>query len=98
MRAIINATFRLSRDGIRIERVKAGSVEEIPDALFSGLEAAGYVSGHNQAAPAAAQESAEEGDLDLVVKHAGGGRWWLVRGDERVKGPFPSKAEAEAAR
>lgn len=33
----------------------------------------------------------------LEPKHVGRGVWWLVRGDERVKGPFDSKDDAVAA-
>ncbi len=98
MRAVVRMSFPLSRDGIKVELVKVGAVEEIPDALFPGLEAAGFVtsSDHDALSPDTEREPAAA--EDLRVKHAGGGRWWLVRGDDRIRGPFGSKAEAEAAR
>ncbi|MFQ5954716.1 MAG: hypothetical protein ACE5JZ_06615 [Kiloniellales bacterium] len=30
------------------------------------------------------------------VRHRGGGRWWVMDGIEKVRGPYASRAEAEA--
>lgn len=109
MRATVMQPFPLSRDGINIERLEEGAVEDIPDALFSGLNAAGFVA----EAPLTPDQvrdhvrlSALPGDdvappvqhEDLIAKHVGRGVWWLFSGPERMRGPFDSKEAAEAAR
>ncbi|WP_029002729.1 hypothetical protein [Azorhizobium doebereinerae] len=92
---VVTQRFLGVRDGrVHPEWIELGEI--VSGDLAVAAEHGGWT-GDAPTRGATAEPGAPEGD-DLVVKHAGGGRWWLVRGEDRVKGPFASKAEAEAAR
>lgn len=61
---------------------------EVGETVTSELATAAIAGGH----------AAEQGPPELAAKHVGNGKWFLVRGAERVLGPFDSKEAAEAAR
>lgn len=95
----------VSDDGITARHIVAGTEDEVPAGLYIGLLREGYVRAPDGAhAIRAAEPEAPvapppkpSADDDLEVKHVGRGKWFIVRGEERVQGPFDGRDEAEAA-
>lgn len=89
----------VSDDGIRARQIVAGTEDEIPAGLYIGLFRERYVDPLEATEVVAAPVA--EPDLEpsegLEVKHVGRGKWYVVRGDDRVKGPFDDKDDAEVA-
>lgn len=89
----------VSEDGIRARQIVAGTDDVVPAGLYIGLFRERYVD-PLEATEAVAVPVAEptlEPSEQLEVKHVGRGKWYVVRGEDRVKGPFDDKDDAEAA-
>lgn len=83
----------VSDDGIHARQILAGTEDHVPSGLYIGLFRERYVDPLDAPVALPAVEPAEP----LEVKHVGRGKWYVVRGEERVKGPFADKDDAEAA-
>lgn len=99
----------VSDDGITSRQIVAGTDDEVPTGLYIGLFRERYVDPLDGSEVVAAPADEPVTDAPVVepvvaapaegleVRHAGRGKWYVVRGDDRVAGPFDGKEAAEAA-
>lgn len=95
----------VSEDGITARHIVAGTEDEVPAGLYLGLRREGYVRGldgdasgrADKLSPPETQALPTAAGSELEVRHVGRGKWFIVRGEDRVQGPFDGRDEAEAA-
>lgn len=80
----------VSEDGLTGRKIVAGTDDYVAAGLVADLVAENYVS----IEATTPDTPLDAGSDDLVPKHIGRGKWCLMRGDERVHGPFDSREEA----
>lgn len=86
----------VSDDGVHSRDIIAGTDDTVPAELLDGLVAEEYV---EEAAPPSVSAPAPDPDrTPLEARQASRGKWYLHRGDERIEGPFSSRAAAEERR